>query len=151
MNKSLLEEYRNFVQETFSFIEQNFENVIPAGRVDAGISLWTKDVYRKAEKLQTAEKREELETLVENYLKYSLEYFKHNTPWQNVEEDRRIWCNTMLNTVQLVVNLSVLMDAVGYEPAKKVLDIFGFESSLQINNIHSGYELPENTKINFDK
>ena len=142
MEKNLLEEYRNFVNETFGFLENNFENVVPAGRVDPGIHLWTKDVFKKADRLQTAGKQEELELLVENYLKYSLEYFKLNTPWQNVEADRRICCNAILNTVQLVVNLSVLMDAVGYEPAAKVLDLFGFERSLQIHNIHSGYELP---------
>lgn len=141
MNRSLSEEYRNFVNETFHLIEKDFENVIPAGRVDPGIYLWTKDVFRKAEKLQAAGKQEELETLVENYLKYSREYFKLNMPWQNVEADRRICCNAILNTVQLVINLSVLMDAAGYESAKKVLDLFGFERGLQINHIHSGYEL----------
>lgn len=141
MNKSLLEEYRNFVNETFHFIEKDFENVIPAGRVDPGIYLWTKDVFRKAGNLQTAGKQEELETLVENYLKYSREYFKLNMPWQNVEADRRICCNAILNTVQLVINLSVLMDAAGYEAGQKILALFEFESGLQINHIHSGYEL----------
>jgi len=142
-----MEEYRNFVNETLGFLENNFENVIPAGRVDQGIHLWTKDVFKKAERLQATGKKEELEILVENYLKYSLEYFKLNTPWQNVEADRRICCNAILNTVQLVVNLSVLMQAVGYEPAGKVLNLFGFEGSLQIHNIHSGYELPGSVRI----
>lgn len=145
MNRSFLEEYWNFVKETFHFIECNFENIIPAGRVDSGIHLWTRDVFKKANRLLAAEKQEELEVLVENYLKYSLEYFKLNTPWQNVEADRRICCNAILNTVQLIVNLSVLMDAVGYEPAQKVLEILGFERGLQINHIHSGYEIPENS------
>lgn len=142
-----MEEYRKLVNETFHFIEQNFENVIPAGRVDQGVTLWTKDVFKKAERLQAAGNKEELELLVKNYLNYSLEYFKLNTPWQNVEEDRRICCNAILNTVQLVVNLSVLMKAIGYEPAGKVLDLFGFGDSLQIYNIHSGYELPGSVKL----
>ncbi len=147
MKTYLLEDYRNFVNETLNFIERNFENVIPAGRVDPGVYLWTKDVFKKAEKLQTAGNKEELEVLVENYLKYSLEYFKLNTPWQNVEADRRICCNAILNTVQLVVNLSVLVKAIGYEPAGKVLELFGFEDSLQIYNIHSGYELPGSVRL----
>jgi len=59
-----MEEYRNFVNETLGFLENNFENVIPAGRVDQGIHLWTKDVFKKAERLQATGKKEELEILV---------------------------------------------------------------------------------------
>ncbi len=142
MNQQLIEGYCKFVNETFAFVENYFESVIPAGRLDPGVFLWTKDIYKKADRLQAAGKQEELETLVKNYLKYALEYFKLNTPWQNVEADRRISCNAILNTMQLAVNLSVLMEICGYEPAKKVLDVFGCESSLQINHIHSGFEVP---------
>lgn len=147
MKQQLAEEYCRFVNETFEFIDKNFENVIPAGRLDQGIFLWTKDIYKKADHLMAEEKQEELEVLVKNYLNYSLEYFKLNTPWQNVQADRRICCNAILNTVQLIVNLSVLMNAIGYQPAGKVLNLFGFDEDLRINHIHSGYELQEQITI----
>ena len=147
MNQQLSEEYCRFVNETFAFIEKNFENVIPAGRLDPGVFLWTKDIYKKADRLMAAEKQEELEVLVKNFLNYSLEYFKFNTPWQNMEADRRICCNAILNTVQLIVNLSVLMKIIGYQPAGKVLNLFGFDEDLRINPVHSGYELQERITI----
>ena len=34
MKQQLAEEYCRFVNETFEFIDKNFENVIPAGRLD---------------------------------------------------------------------------------------------------------------------
>ena len=142
MNPYFADEYCGYVNETLKFIETYFENVIPAGRADQGVYLWTKDVYKKADKLILADRKADLEVLVKNYLNYSLEYFKLNTPWQNVEADRRICCNAILNSAQLVVNLSVLMNLIGYEPARKVLDLFGVEDELRIYNIHSGYELP---------
>jgi methionyl-tRNA synthetase len=147
MNQLLAEEYCRFTNDIFKFIETNFERIVPAGRIDPGIFLWTKDIYKKADRLKLAGNQEDLELLVKNYFKYAVEYFKLNTPWQNVEADRRISCNALLNTMQLVVNLSVLMMFIDYEPAKKVLDVFGFEYTLQINHIHSGCELPEGFMI----
>ncbi len=147
MNQHLIEGYCTFVNDIFKFIEVNFENVIPAGRIDPGVFLWTKDIYKKADRLKIAGKQEELELLVKNYLKYALEYYKLNTPWQNVEADRRICCNALLNTMQLVVNLSVLMVFIDYQPAQKVLDVFGFDHTFQINHVHSGCELPERFTI----
>ena len=143
MYQNLADGYCSFVNDIFKFIETNFESIVPAGRTDPGIFLWTKDIYKKADRLKKDGKQEDLEQLVKNYLKYAVEYFKMNTPWQNVEADRRICCNALLNAMQLVVNLSVLMVLIDYEPAKKVLDMFGFEDALQLNHMQSGCEIPE--------
>ena len=143
MYQNLADGYCSFVNDIFKFIEANFESIVPAGRIDPGIFLWTKDIYKKADRLKKDGKQEDLELLVKNYLKYAVEYFKMNTPWQNVEADRRICCNALLNAMQLVVNLSVLMVLIDYEPAKKVLDVFGFEDTLQLNHMQSGREIPE--------
>lgn len=143
MYQNLADGYCSFVNDIFKFIETNFESIVPAGRTDPGIFLWTKDIYKKADRLKKDGKQEDLEQLVKNYLKYAVEYFKMNTPWQNVEADRRICCNALLNAMQLVVNLSVLMVLIDYEPAKKVLDMFGFEDTLQLNHMQSGREIPE--------
>ena len=143
MYQNLADGYCSFVNDIFKFIETNFESIVPAGRTDQGIFLWTKDIYKKADRLKKDGKQEDLEQLVKNYLKYAVEYFKMNTPWQNVEADRRICCNALLNAMQLVVNLSVLMVLIDYEPAKKVLDMFGFEDTLQLNHMQSGREIPE--------
>ena len=147
MRQFLEEEYCRFTNDIFKFIENNFENVVPAGRTDQGIFLWTKDIYKKADRLKREGSQEALEVLVKNYLKYAVEYFKLNTPWQNVEADRRICCNAILNAMQLVVNLSVLMVLIEYKPAEKVLELFGFENTLQINHVQSGCEIPEGFSV----
>lgn len=141
MNRDLLKEYCNLVNDTFTFVKDNFENIVPAGRRDPGIFLWTKDIYKKADTLQTEGKMEELETLAENYLKYSKEYFLCGTPGQIMKNDRRTCCHTILNTVQLVANLSVLMDALGCSQASEVMEALHMERTWTIQDIHSGYEL----------
>ena len=146
MNDQVLKEYCYLVNETFRFIEEHFESIVPAGKVDQGILLWTKDVFKKAEKLRTEGKAEELETLAENYLKYSLEYFKCNTPWQEVREDWRICCNTILNTVQLIANLSILLNSLNYDHAAEVTRLLGLDGEWKVCTVRSGYEIPNNAK-----
>lgn len=142
MKAELLQEYCSLVNETFQFIEENFENIIPAGRVDPGIFLWTKDIHKKAERLMSEGKNREMETLIENYLKYSKEYFKNGTPGYILKSDRRTCCNTILNVVQLVANLSILLDETGYKQAGEVISMFRLERTEGIHTVKSGYEIP---------
>jgi len=141
MKGELLKEYCKLVNETFGFVKENFENIVPAGRRDPGIFLWTKDIYKKAERLLSEDKTEELEDLAENYLKYAKEYYLCGTPGQIMKNDRRTCCHTILNTVQLVANLSVLMDALGCSQAAEVMKALNMERTWTIQNVHSGFEV----------
>lgn len=148
MNQHLSEEYAYLVKETIRFIEIYFENIVPAGKLDQGIYLWTKEICKKADRLMAAGKKEEMEILVENYLKYAQEYFKSNSPWQTYKSDRRACCNAVLNTVQLIANLAVLMDALECSPAERVIELFRLERVWRVQYVHSGYEIPKDLLIN---
>ena len=143
MKKELTEKYCYLVNEIANFVEKYFENIVPAGKIDQNVNLWTKDIYIKAEKLIEAGKKEEMEDLLENYLDYSVEYFRNNTTGQTLEVDRRSCCSTILNTVQMVANLSILLDALEYEPSGKVIDWLKLDKSWQVHCVHSGYEVPK--------
>ena len=147
MKDQLTEKYCYLVSETAGFVEKYFENIVPAGKIDQNVNLWTKDIYIKAEKLIAEGQKEEMEKLLENYLDYSLEYFKNNTTGQTMEVDRRSCCSIILNTVQMVANLSVMLDALDYEPAAKVIDWLKLDKSWQVHCVHSGYEVPERPQL----
>lgn len=141
MKKRLYEKYCNLVNETADFIEKYFENIVPAGKIDQNVNLWTRDIYAKAEKLLEEGRYSEMEDVLENYVDYSMEYFRNNTVGQTLEVDRRSCCSTILNTVQMVANITILLDASGYEPAAKVAEWLHLDKSLQVHGVRSGYEV----------
>lgn len=142
-NLKLYNGYCHLVNETMFFIREYFEGIIPAGRVEEDIYWMTKDLYNQVQALLICGRSEQVESLLENYLAFSLEYLEKGNPRQTVETDRKLCRNTVLNSVQLMVNLTVLLETLEFEPAMKVSGWFDLSKDWQVHKICSGVEIPQ--------
>lgn len=142
-NTKLIKGYRYLVKETLLFIDQYFEGIIPAGRVEEEIYWKTKELYNQVQALLICSRRDQVITLLEEYLEFAITYFKQGNPLEAMETDRKACRNTVLNSVQMMVNLTVLLEALAFEPAKRVSEWLGLGKEWQVHRLCSGYELPQ--------
>ena len=155
-NSLLINGYCHLVNKTFSFIQKYFDGVVPAGRLDQDIYWKTKEIYDSLEKLQAAQSCEEqvyencfkaelaarVQEILEDYLRFATEYFEQGNPWKNRECDRRVCRNTVLNSVQMIANLTIWLELLEEYPAARVKEWLELDEEWQVHGVHSGYELP---------
>ncbi len=152
-NTWLINGYCHLANKTFFFIGKYFEGVVPAGRTDEKICERTKEIYRLLEQDMETGAIEEAVKLLEEYLSFATEYFEQGNPWKTREKDRRTCRNTILNTVQMIANLTVWMKALSaadqwsFCPAAKVEQWLSLDGKWQIHSVHSGVELPQTEEL----
>lgn len=146
-NAWLLNGYCHLVNKTFLFIQKYFEGIVPAGRPDQDIYWKTKALYEELEELWDNDKKEAAEALLEDYLEYATVYFEQGDPWKTREENRRACCNTILNSVQMIANLTIWLEAMEEYPACQVKEWLELKEEWQVQSVHSGYELPRTEEL----
>lgn len=146
-NTKLLNGYCHLVNKTILFVQKYFEGIVPAGRVDQEIYWKTKSVYEKAAAYQGNGMEEELFELLESFLEYANNYFESGKPWETCRADRRACRNTVLNSVQLIANLTILLSPVIDYPTDKVSGWLELKDCWKVQSVHSGYELPRTETI----
>ena len=148
-NTWLINGYCQLANKTFFFIEEYFERVIPAGRVDAEVYERTREVYSLLEHYREMGDKEVAGKLLEEYLTFAMDYLERGAPWRTRESDRRACRNTILNSVQMIANLTVWLKVLFASeqwplcPAAKVQEWLLLSEQWQVHSIHSGYELPQ--------
>lgn len=146
-NTKLLNGYCHLVNKTLLFVQKYFEGIVPAGRLDRDLYWKTKKVYEQAEVLLQEDKITDLENLLEQYLEFANAYFEAGKPWETCREDRRTCRNTILNSVQLVANLTILLTPILEYPTGKVGKWLELTQNWNVQSVHSGYELPRTDMI----
>lgn len=146
-NAWLLNGYCHLVNKTFLFIQKYFEGIVPAGRPDEEIYWKTKAMYEKIAYFWENGKAEEAEKLLEEYLEFATCYFEQGNPWKTREEDRRACRNTILNSLQMIANLTVWLEELEKHPACQVREWLELTGSWQVQSVHSGYELPKTEEL----
>ncbi len=152
-NTWLTNGYCHLVNKTFHFIDKYFEGVVPAGRPDAEICERTKEAYKLLEHYQEMGAKEEAGRLLEEYLTFATDYFEQGNPWRTRESDRRACRNTILNSVQMIANLTVWLKALSateqwpHCPAARVEKWLSLDDQWQIHSVHSGFELPKTEEL----
>lgn len=141
-NSTLLNGYCHLVNKTILFVRKYFEGIIPAGRLDQDIYWRTKALYEKTESLLEEQRLDEAFGLLEEFLRYANDYFDEGRPWETRRTDRRGCRNTVLNTVQLIANLTVLLSPIFDYPTDKVCGWLSLTPDWKVQSVHSGYELP---------
>lgn len=148
-NTWLINGYCHLVNKTFLFIDKYFEGVIPAGRVDVEVYERTREVYTRLEHYREVGDRQEAGRLIEEYLTFATDYLEQGAPWRTRECDRRGCRNTILNSVQMIANLTVWLKVLSAEeqwplyPAAKVQEWLCLGEEWQVHSIHSGFVLPQ--------
>ena len=150
-NVNLTEGYSYLVKETVRFINKYFEGIIPAGRVEEDIYWKTKELYNQVQALLICNRRQDVAALLEEYLAYALTYYKSGNLWEIVETDRRSCRNIVLNSIQMMVNLTVLLETLDFEPAKNISSWLNLSKEWQVHRLCSGSELPKEMPKNFSE
>lgn len=138
----LINGYCDLVNKLFYFIQNYFEGIVPAGRLDEALYWKTKELFDTEGDFLREGRKKELTRLLCGYLQFANEYFDQGRLWENGKNDRRICRNTVLNSVQMVANLAVLLAPIAEYPAGQVSRMLELGSSWEIKSVHSGYELP---------
>lgn len=146
-NAKLLNGYIHLVNKTVLFVQKYFEGIVPAGRLDQDIYWKTKDLYGKVEELREEGREAEAEELLWSFLEFANGYFEAGKPWETCRKDRKACRNTILNSVQLVANLTVLLAGDRDYPTTKVEGWLALDCSWEVHRVTSGYELPGTEQI----
>lgn len=139
----LLESYCELVNEINVFIREYFEGIVPAGKLNQDIYWKTKGIYEQVAAAWEQGKTGEAEELLAEFLDYAVSYWEEGRPWDTCLENRPACRNTVLNSVQLVANLTVLLMPVWKHPAGEVCRWLNLDDCWQVQKVRSGYELPE--------
>ncbi len=150
-NAWLVNEYCELVNKTLNFTQSYFEGVIPAGRLDETLYWKTKDVYHK-ERLYLQDGRwEDFYGLLGEYLNLAKEYCGSVDLKEAARNDRRACRNAILNSIQLIANLTVLISPVAAYPTAQVSAWLALDGEWEVQHVHSGYELPETHNLTYER
>lgn len=164
-NSEFIKEYCVLVNKLLVFIQNYFEGIVPAGRVDHDLFWEIKSLYEKEEELLNAGESSAAQEVLEEVLSAADAYFEQGNPWESFEADRRACRNTVYNTLQMVANLTVILAGTPEEltdkeaeypvdaaecpedmagcPAEKVMEWLELSADWEVQIIRSGYELPD--------
>ena len=143
----IVREYCHLVNENIYFIQKHFEGIVPAGRPDDAIYWKTKEVGEQLCGLLEEENgnavatESEINRILAEYAEYAIEYFEKREPWNMLETNRRACRNTILNSLQMVANLTVWLELLGEPFAHSVLQWLELDTSRKVHSVHSGLEL----------
>ena len=159
--------YCQLVAETFTYIEEHFESIVPAGCPDQEIYWKTKAVYEQLEQLlgqtdcrgetiilpapEGSKEAAEGEQLIAAYLEYARNYFTERRPADHAE-NRRLCRNVVLNTVQMIANLAIWLECLYQDPAANyVQKCLVLAADWKVHFVHSGTELLLHGQSNTEK
>ena len=144
----LKREYYDLTNTIFTFVQKDFEGIVPAGKVDEEIYWKTKSFREELDRYLNRGQEQEAEALAEKYLRFACSYYRQGMPWEAKRTDRRSCRNTILNSLQLLANLTVFLAAVGEREGEE--DIVKFTEQVQqrlqlepshiskVQSVHSG-------------
>ncbi|MFD1735493.1 methionine--tRNA ligase [Bacillus salitolerans] len=109
-NGELLGAFGNFINRTLKFIEKSFHGELPRGNCSQKVKEELKELYVSIGKgIEKGELKASLEELFE-YIRAANKYFDETKPWQTYKEDINTCINTLYTCVQMIANLSNLLD-----------------------------------------
>lgn len=141
-NSELLGTYGNFVNRTLAFIAKYLNNAVPDGILEEDISARITFLYAAvAEKIEDGHLKEALDTLFE-FARFGNRYFDMNEPWNARKGDDKGCRQTIFNCVQIVANLSVMLEPFLPFSSTKVADWLLLTRDWRPQWVPSGYTLP---------
>jgi methionyl-tRNA synthetase len=150
-NGELLGAYGNFVNRSLVFIQKYFENKVPDSPVNLDFIRQIQKLYTETgERIEQGNFKEALEGIF-SLVRAANKYFDEEQPWITVKSDNNK-CKETLNTcVQIIANLSCLLEPFLPFSSEKVRRMLKIEKPVwQYIHIPSGRE-PENVNILFQR
>lgn len=129
-NGDLLGCYGNFINRSLSFIHKNFDGKLDNCGLNEEIQRKLKNLYIIAgNKIENGEFKAALEKIFD-FIKESNKYFDNEKPWVTLKEDKERCRNTLYNCVQIIANLSNLLEPFVPESAAKIRQFLNIEKPI---------------------
>jgi len=126
-NGELLGAYGNFVNRTLAFIYKYFDGIIPGGALDNGLNKRIGELYPETGALiEGCRFKEALDTIFE-FVRAGNKYFDTQEPWLTRTGDVSSCHTTLFNCVQMIANLSILLEPFLPFSSAKVMKWLGIE------------------------
>lgn len=141
-NGELLGAYGNFVNRSLVFIQKAFGGKVPDGQGNKAIVSTLISLYPCIGLLIEQGKFKEALDSIFAFVRQANKYFDEEQPWLTVKSDTEK-CGETLNTcVQIIANLSILLEPFLPFSSQKVRDILSIENvSWEYIEIQAGLEL----------
>ncbi len=109
-NGEMLGAFGNFVNRTLVFVQKSFQSQVPQGALSPQIEETTEALYGKvAVLIEAGQFKEGLEAIFV-YIRDANKYFDEQQPWVTVRQDPAQCRNTLYTCVQIIANLSNLLE-----------------------------------------
>lgn len=141
-NGELLGAYGNFVNRNLVFIQKSFEGKVPEAQCDPAFKQSLISLYSSIGKfIEHGNFKEALDTIFA-FIRTANKYFDEEQPWITVKSNIEK-CKETLNTcVQIIANLSILLEPFLPFSSAKVRNILKFEKiAWQYIEVPAGLEL----------
>ena len=141
-NGELLGAWGNFVNRTLAFIHKYYDALIPNGKTDPEISTKIAELYQTTgELIEEGRLKEALGTVFE-FVRHGNKYFDTKRPWETRTTDIISCNNAIYNCVQMIANLSVLLQPFLPFSSAKINNWLAIENSWSTKNIPAGLVIP---------
>ncbi|MBU3201951.1 methionine--tRNA ligase [Clostridium estertheticum] len=144
-NGELLGAYGNFVNRTLVFINKYFDNKIPKGTINGELKEKTNQLFVSAgDKIEKGNFKDSLDEIFE-FVRSSNKYYDAEKPWVTRVTDPEKCNSTIFNCVQIIANLSVLLNPFLPFSSSKIqnwLSISSISANWCIKFVESGLVIP---------
>ena len=142
-NSELLGAYGNFINRTLAFIKKYYDGVLPSGIIDEEIETINNTIYLSVgQKIEAGQFKDALDTIFD-FVRFGNKYFDSKEPWKTRTSNSNDCGNTLYNCVQIIANLSVLLQPFLPFSSEKIFGWLDLNSTWRAQGVHCGYTLPE--------
>lgn len=142
-NGELLGAYGNFVNRSLAFIAKYWGGVVPAGEFNPEIKVKIDELFEcVGEKIEKGSFKEALDDVFE-FVRGANKFFDAEQPWITRTEDEKTCQNTLYQCVQIIANLSILLEPFLPFSSEKVRGWLNVNLAWEPASVPFGYQLPE--------
>lgn len=142
-NGELLGAYGNFVNRSLAFIAKYWGGVVPAGELNPEIKAKIDELFEcVGEKIEKGSFKEALDDVFE-FVRGANKFFDAEQPWITRTEDEKKCQNTLYQCVQVIANLSILLEPFLPFSSEKVRGWLNVNLAWEPASVPFGYQLPE--------
>ncbi|MHB1484894.1 MAG: methionine--tRNA ligase [Saccharofermentanales bacterium] len=142
-NSELLGAYGNFVNRTLVFIAKYFGDIVPEGVVDPDIENCIRRLFPEVgTKIENGHLKDALDTIFE-FVRSCNKYFDLKEPWKTRITDPAGCGNTLFNCVQIIANLSVLLQPFLPFSSQKIFTWLNLGMKWEIQSVPCSLAIPE--------
>ena len=146
-NGELLGAWGNFVNRTLAFVYKYFGAAVPDGKINPEIGANTTALYTTAGSLiENGNLKAALDTLF-GFIRLGNKYFDAGRPWETRNgadgADMESCSETVYNCVQIIANLSVMLEPFLPFSSAKIRGWLEIENSWSVKSVPAGFLIPE--------